>query len=348
MENTTARPLWHTFKTNSRTNSKNDSIRGLDSVVKRMIAYGCPDISDKIIWPNDLEEDVILGGFYDVYLAGLKDASSLVGIKYSIFHDWENLINEIRTISNVQHPNVLSPLGFVNQVRPGIGLVYPWIGSNMSQYLASHPADRCDLCVQVADGIVYLHSVGIIHGDLRPRNVLVSEDGIAKLTGFGGAVLERDIPDKNRFFQYSPRWAAPERMLDGTQSWDHYPRSVPSWPTTSSDVWSLAMTVYETLTNKIPFSGFSELRVLNIMANEIQTPARPDSFIRVKSAYENILWSLLESCWDHDPTERPSAYAVRDILRVIQREGQNPQSKVVSAALSSSLTLSEPIHAIVV
>ncbi|KAG9074791.1 hypothetical protein FS749_013621 [Ceratobasidium sp. UAMH 11750] len=100
--------------------------------------------------------------------------------------------------------------------------------------------------------------MGIIHGDIRGRNVLISDGGVAKLTGFGSSVLERDTPERNRFFQFVPRWAAPERMFDDERSWpsdlQFGPRTelmerltgkenpwIPSWPTTKSDVWSLAL-----------------------------------------------------------------------------------------------------------
>ncbi|KAG9094520.1 hypothetical protein FRC06_010721 [Ceratobasidium sp. 370] len=172
--------------------------------------------------------------------------------------------------------------------------------------------------------------MGIIHGDLRARNVLISDDGTAKLTGFGSSVLERDIPERHRYFQFAPRWAAPERMFDDERSWsgpfqfegrtqlaeqfaDKEHPWVPSWPTTKSDVWSLALTVLEAMTDAIPFPGLSDLRVTYAVAEQMQTPSRPDKFISVKGGYDNILWSLLQSCWAYDPTARPTASAVRDI-----------------------------------
>ncbi|KAG8768401.1 hypothetical protein FRC12_005588 [Ceratobasidium sp. 428] len=172
----------------------------------------------------------------------------------------QDFVNEVRAIAPVQHPNVLRFLGFVNQDNENIGLVYPWMqNNNLNSYLVLHPdADRCQLCVEVAEGIVYLHSMGIIHGDLRARNVLISDGGVAKITGFGSSVLERDIPERHRFFQFAPRWAAPERMFEDERSWPNESQFasrtqlaekfvdstrpwVPSWPTTKSDVWSLAL-----------------------------------------------------------------------------------------------------------
>jgi hypothetical protein len=72
--------------------------------------------------------------------------------------------------------------------------------------------------------------------------------------------------------------------------------------------------IQEAMTDKVPFSNLSELRVMYAVAEQMQTPDRPDSFISVKSGYDNILWSLLDSCWAYDPAARPSAGAVRDIV----------------------------------
>jgi hypothetical protein len=76
----------------------------------------------------------------------------------------------------------------------------------------------------------------------------------------------------------------------------------------------------ETMTDKVPFPGLSELRVMYAVAEQMQTPSRPDNFISVKNGYDNILWSLLESCWAYEPAARPTASAVRDIV-------SNPKSR---------------------
>ncbi|KAG9076707.1 hypothetical protein FS749_011480, partial [Ceratobasidium sp. UAMH 11750] len=184
-------------------------LRQLESRANQLIQYGCPNISKSVIWPEEPSEPVVAGGFYTIYLGQLRNTGDPISIKYTATEDWEDFVNEVRTISQVQHPNVLRFLGFANQNNEEICLVYPWMkNNNLNTYLRWHPgADRCQLCVQIAEGVVYLHSMGIIHGDIRGRNVLISDDGVAKLTGFGSSVLERDTPERNRFFQFVPRWA---------------------------------------------------------------------------------------------------------------------------------------------
>ncbi|KAG9118369.1 Leucine-rich repeat serine/threonine-protein kinase 2, partial [Ceratobasidium sp. 392] len=141
--------------------------------------------------------------------------------------------------------------------------------------------------------------MGIIHGDIRARNVLISDDGVAKITGFGSSVLEQDTPERHQFFQFATRWAAPERLFDDERSWPpsfQFPARnklaeqfaddkrpwVPSWPTVKSDVWSLALTVLEAMSNTRPYADLSELRVIYAVAEQKQTPARPAKFISVK------------------------------------------------------------------
>ncbi|QRV93372.1 mitogen activated protein kinase kinase kinase kinase [Ceratobasidium sp. AG-Ba] len=262
-----------------------------------------------------------------------------VAIKYTTTRDWEIFVNETRAIAHIKHPNVLSILGFDDQMRYDLGLVYPWVDNNLDQYITKNPnSDRCELCVQIAEGIGFLHSAGVVHGDLRPRNILVTNGGIPKLTGFGSAVVDKDSPNRCRQFQYVVRWAAPERLfedrdcslpynrllnhvaVEATKLLANEPDSViPSWPTQQSDVWSLAMSM---LTDKTPFDGLSDLRIMYDVGERMLTPDRPDCFISIKKWYENILWSLIQSCWAYNPAERPSANAVRDIMRIIQQEGQ--------------------------
>ncbi|KAG9074790.1 hypothetical protein FS749_013620 [Ceratobasidium sp. UAMH 11750] len=70
----------------------------------------------------------------------------------------------------------------------------------------------------------------------------------------------------------------------------------------------------------------------------MQTPSRPEKFISIKGGYDNILWSLLQSCWAYDPTARPTASAVRDIMRILQREGQLIEVPDTTSALIKHTT----------
>ncbi|KAF8602353.1 kinase-like protein [Ceratobasidium sp. AG-I] len=210
---------------------------------------------------------------------------------------------EIHTWAKCEHRHVLKLLGLV-QFRGQIGMVSPWIThGSLSHYVAQNPeVNRPQLCVQTADGLAYLHRSGVVHGDLKGANVLVSENGDALLTDFGNAVLQ----ERTLQFSYttakghlSPRWTAPEMIRgEGTFSFQ-------------ADVFALGMTVLEVITGSVPYSHLSDFGVMYAIV-EGRLPERPEDSIPTKSRQGDFLWSLLTRCWDHVVESRPTAGDVRD------------------------------------
>ncbi|CAE6353278.1 unnamed protein product [Rhizoctonia solani] len=100
-----------------------------------------------------------------------------------------------------------------------IAMVSPWMKyGDLRGYLKQNPeADRCQLSYEICDGLVYLHNMNIVHGDLKGANVLVSESGNAMLSDFGNSLIEGKtvgFTATTRSTAYSSRWAAPE-ILEG-------------------------------------------------------------------------------------------------------------------------------------
>ncbi|KAF8595317.1 kinase-like protein, partial [Ceratobasidium sp. AG-I] len=97
------------------------------------------------------------------------------------------------------------------------------VNGNLLAYIKKTPAaDRCLLSIQIAEGLVYLHSSATIHGDLKGLNVLIDGKGTAKLTDFGNVLLEHyslQFTTTTTKSSHSIRWTAPELLLDeGTYS----------------------------------------------------------------------------------------------------------------------------------
>ncbi|KAJ6471182.1 kinase-like domain-containing protein, partial [Mycena vulgaris] len=148
----------------------------------------------------------------------------------------------------VKHENIVPFLGVDSTTfpSPAKAMVSPWMShGSVLKYMKDHsPSSNyaIDLLLDIICGLKYLHSVNIIHGDLcgtsqscldmwHRRNILMDENGSARLTDFGlAAVVESDASIKNSTRSGSARWMSPE-LLDpppGTQ-FEH---------TTSSDVWA--------------------------------------------------------------------------------------------------------------
>ncbi|KAJ7442266.1 kinase-like domain-containing protein [Mycena latifolia] len=162
---------------------------------------------------------------------------------------------------------------------------------------------------EIAQGLAYLHSQNIIHGDLRGSNILVDDEWHACLADFGLAVFsDATAATHTSHHGGSVRWMGPEL---------HYPQSCgleTFQRTFASDVYSFAFVCIELYTGKPPFSDISHdaAVMLRVMAKE--RPPRPCD-ASGREMMSDALWTLVQTCWSHDPAERPSMARVVEIMQ---------------------------------
>ncbi|CAE6489522.1 unnamed protein product [Rhizoctonia solani] len=292
----------------------------LVDVVSHLTARGCRDLSEHI---DDLAFDALPslgGGSGDIYFGSLLD-STPVCIKVArhtsdITRREKSQVyasREIHTWNKCNHPNILPFLGLA-VFRERIAIVSPWIkNGTMRDFLKENPdTDRCRLSTQICDGITYLHSLDIVHGDLKGENVLISDDGDALLADFGSADLSNRTISFTQFLDqcgWTTRWGAPELLKE------IIPRSK------EADVYALGMTILEAITGKSPFSGKKEMAVMLAVCFKQELPARPIYLIPPTSEHGERLWQLLCKCWSHEVESRPSAVEVGSIMKTITKGG---------------------------
>ncbi|TEB22341.1 kinase-like protein [Coprinellus micaceus] len=189
-------------------------------------------------------------------------------------------------------------------------IVSPWMeNGNIPKYLranenAEAPINRALLLSDIASGMAYLHSDGIVHGDLKAVNVLVSASHRACLTDFGLSTTSEvsgwTSPPKMRA-PGAPRWHAPELSdpRDGLEV----------KITTMSDVYSFGNVCYEIMTGKLPLYETKnntrvQLRVLR--GDRPSKPALQDPAFRKYGLTEDI-WDFIQACWLQEPKQRPTA-----------------------------------------
>jgi eukaryotic-like serine/threonine-protein kinase len=173
------------------------------------------------------------------------------------------------------------------------------------------------IATQFCDGMTYLHDfVGIIHGDIKPENILISREGIVKITDFGLA---------------SYFW--PRRMAHWVTGTDHdsgpdtpimggtYPYMPPEqWTGVNvgrwSDVYAFGVVLYEMLASRLPFLGRSGAEWAQLHAYAI--PARLST---VQPAIPADLDLLVARCLEKDPSRRPPDFSSIDdvLLRMCTR-----------------------------
>ncbi|EJD36210.1 kinase-like protein, partial [Auricularia subglabra TFB-10046 SS5] len=147
------------------------------------------------------------------------------------------------------HPFIAPFLGAAD-LGDTVVIVSPFMrNGNLLRYLARHPsANRHLLVLEVADAVRYLHaSLGIVHGDLKCENVLVSDDGDALLTDFGlSTVIDKSDSDATTRTcirqSCTVRFAAPELLKDDARSASS--RRIRS-KTPATDVYAFGMLVLQ-------------------------------------------------------------------------------------------------------
>ncbi|KAL7631655.1 UNVERIFIED_CONTAM: hypothetical protein RMT77_018044 [Armadillidium vulgare] len=163
----------------------------------------------------------------------------------------------------------------------------------------SAPLTTADLLCwawQVANGMEYLSSRKILHGDLAARNLLLASNNVVKICDFG---LSREMYKSYLYLKKSNemmpiKWMAPEAIEQRIFS-------------IQSDVWSYGVTLWEMLTlGNTPFPGFP----LNHLGTALVKGMRLE-----KPKYCNDqIYNLLLQCWRSNPVERPCFNKIADIL----------------------------------
>ncbi|KJA16610.1 hypothetical protein HYPSUDRAFT_47227 [Hypholoma sublateritium FD-334 SS-4] len=163
---------------------------------------------------------------------------------------------------------------------------------------------RVNICEDIANGLLYMHSQHIIHRDLTTANVLMDSDCKAKLSDFGlsNVIAElRGASFMTSKMAGSARWAAPELFPPDD--------SVPE-ANFSTDIYSLGSVIFHVMTGKIPYEGLTETQVmLQVLANN-----RPPTLIESKLTPTDSFWDIINRCWEAIPASRPTVAEVGQMV----------------------------------
>ena len=163
---------------------------------------------------------------------------------------------------------------------------------------------------EVAEGVVFMHGKNICHFDLKPTNVLMTEDGRAKICDFGMARQVRGDWDKKKT-GLTMKYAAPEQI-------DHKGANKPA------DVWSFALIALHVLFTlcpfKIPDEGPDrEKRTINAIKLGLQSLPITERF---RNANPQLV-ALIQDCLKFDPQARPTALEVLEIVTAAEMSARD-------------------------
>lgn len=208
----------------------------------------------------------------------------------------DGFLREARAASAIQHPGIVTVHSIV-RVQPdedesSIAIVMELVEGVPLRSLCGAPMPRAkalDIARQVASALAAVHSRGIVHGDIKPENIVVRPDGMIKVVDFGLAQeLSRDIPEGEVARRGGTfRYMSPE----------HHSGAVPSG---ASDVFSLGIVLYELLTGRTPFS---DLAAAEAAATQSESPIQ---LARIPGSIRTLLARMLAL----EPKRRPGASEV--------------------------------------
>ncbi|MCO5558577.1 hypothetical protein L7F22_012162 [Adiantum nelumboides] len=261
-------------------------------------------------WMVDLS-DLFLGhkfasGAYSrIYFGKYKDCSVAVKMLRKPDNDKGISIRldrqfnaEVNVLSRVHHRNVVKFIGACK--KPPVCCIiteYLALGSVRS-YLHYQPFPLAlklavDMALDIARGMEYLHSQGVIHRDLKSENLVIAEDLCVKITDFGAACIEwESSPMTDDFGTY--RWMAPEMISKKRFS-------------KKADVYSFGIVLWELLTGHVPFEDYTPVQAAFAVVHKHARPPLPLNC-------PSTLGYLLQECWHADPDKRPHFTKVVAVL----------------------------------
>ncbi|MDQ6682865.1 MAG: protein kinase, partial [Chloroflexota bacterium] len=220
---------------------------------------------------------------------------------------------EARSAGSLSHPNIVSVFDYgTDPTDDNQYIVMELVeGDNLSTVLQERGSlsteDSVRVAIAIASALEAAHRRGIVHRDVKPGNILITDEGDVKVTDFGiaRAVSEASMTvtgtTLGSVHYFSPEQARGDEV------------------TGTSDVYSLGIVLYEMLTGRRPFEGDSAAGVALRRLNE--DPPPPSTYKPVPAGLSAIIMRALQ----RDPARRfPDAGSLAEALRVWRRNPDQP------------------------
>ena len=217
----------------------------------------------------------------------------------------ERFQREGRTAARLAHPNIVQVYDAGEAELDGREAPYIVMeyvpGGDLKELIDRRGrlsgAELSRLGGEVCSGLVHAHERGVIHLDIKPHNILVDENGHAKVTDFGIArALDTSQATLTGAYLGTALYSSPEQ-LQGQKV------------TPKSDVYSLGATLYQAATGEAPFSGGTPIEVASQHVSKPPTPPRERG-----ADVSQDLEALILACLAKNADDRPTAQEVRSRL----------------------------------
>ncbi len=229
---------------------------------------------------------------------------------------------EARSAASVSHGNVVDVYDF-GQEDGNLFIVMQFVDGEDLKHLIQReaplpPARVRSIAGQVLDGLQAIHAAGIVHRDIKPQNVLIGRDGIARLTDFGVAHVHEDTGLTTAGTTVgTAAYMAPEQAQGGRI-------------TQAADIYAVGVMLYEMLTGFLPFNGPTAMAT---MLEHIQRDPVPPSQRLPGRGITSAMDSVVLQALAKQPERRfNTARAMKQAVGPVFSPGASQQATVVTPA----------------
>jgi serine/threonine protein kinase/Flp pilus assembly protein TadD len=242
----------------------------------------------------------------------------------------ERFQREAETLAALDHPNIVH----IFSVEESDGLHFLTMqlvdGKTLSELIPDDgmSADKIfDVAIPLADALAAAHERGVIHRDLKPGNIMVTEDGRVKVLDFGLAKLRREEP-VGELTQAETAPLTEEGRVLGTVPYMS-PEQLSGKPADQrADVFALGVVLYEIVSGKRPFHGESSIELVSSILKDSPPPVSEG-----RAELPRHLGRIIEHCLAKDPMKRyQSVLDVKNELESLREEVKSGSATTASDA----------------
>jgi serine/threonine protein kinase len=278
--------------------------------------------ASKLIAWNDLEmiEKLGEGTFGTVHACSFKAmpcaVKQLREDKESSVQLLADMLREHDAMMGLRHPNVVLMLGIATDHVRHVGIVLELLEISLLELLhggavykeyRTWRASLLSIASDVAKGVAYLHFNNVLHRDLKPGNVLLSDSWVAKVADFGSSANAKTSATGDEALHGTPPYMSPEVARGEINQ------------TAALDVWSFGCLLVHMGTLRPPYYAFKCKRAMDIVRMVQRGDVSPvqvlldDSERREYRCPASIV-ALVEQCCHREPTQRPDMPAIASAL----------------------------------
>ncbi|KIJ65968.1 hypothetical protein HYDPIDRAFT_110083 [Hydnomerulius pinastri MD-312] len=273
---------------------------------------------DKNAFDHGMNADIWRGEYIDTTKMPRQVAIKVIR---SVFTEDEvkrlndKLLREARLWTTLKHVNIMPFLGITNDMtrNSAPSLVSPYYkNGNLKKYVTSKrlkDGQKMDLLCQIAGGLAYLHTCNVVHGDIKPGNILINDEGQAVLADFGLSRVLEVTGFTTKSVPGTIRYMAPE-LLNPNPTPETASGTIRT--TKEADVWAFAVAATEIFSAKQPYHNKPNEGLVVVYVYRDAGTLKYDDY---KSEIRDGVWSVLSACWDRSPSQRPAMDVIERFVR---------------------------------